>query len=72
MTMLTTQKRILDLNFKKKTLSVKTFSPYTNEYKLEKEQNFDFNKVNFSSTTWIVYFYASKTFVCNRIKDLEL
>ena len=42
--------RILDLNFKKKTLSVKTFSPYTNEYKLEKEQNFDFNKVNFSST----------------------
>ena len=41
--------RILDLNFKKKTLSVKTFSPYTNKYKLEKEQNFDFDEVNFSS-----------------------
>lgn len=42
--------RILDLNFKKKTLSIKTFSPYINEFKLEKEQNFDFENVNFGLT----------------------
>lgn len=42
--------RILDLNFKKKTIKVQTFSPYLNEYKLEREQNFNFENVNFSST----------------------
>lgn len=42
--------RILELNFKKKSLQVKTFSPYLNDYKLDKEQNFEFENVNFSLT----------------------
>ncbi|MES2447798.1 MAG: metallophosphoesterase [Bacteroidota bacterium] len=42
--------RIIDLNFKKNTVNIKTYSPYLNEYKLEKEHNFDFEQVNFSSS----------------------
>lgn len=42
--------RILDLDFKKHTINVKTYSPYLNEYKLDPSQSFDLNKVYFNST----------------------
>ncbi|TKC04749.1 metallophosphatase [Pedobacter polaris] len=41
--------RILDLNFKKKSIKVRTYSPYLNEYKLEPTQNFDLKDIKYNS-----------------------
>lgn len=41
--------RIVDLDFKKKTLKIQSYSPYLNEYKLEPTQNFTLSNVEFNS-----------------------
>ncbi|RDC55072.1 metallophosphatase [Pedobacter chinensis] len=40
--------RIIDMDFKKKTATIKTYSPYLKIFKEEKEHSFIFNDVNFS------------------------
>ena len=39
--------RIIDMDFKKKTARIQTYSPYLNEYKLDTAQNFVLNNVNY-------------------------
>ena len=41
--------RILDLDFKKKTIQVKTYSPFLNEYMNDPQHNFIIRQVQFAA-----------------------